>query len=333
LILIAMLPYAHRISNETILEHIMLAFHNDSAIKTKYIERVMAHQLADEIEKGFYWQKGRGCAIGCTIHGFEHRRYEVELGIPRLLAKLEDGIFEGLPLERAKLWPAEFLNAINIGADLSGIWPKFASWLLTDSDHGVIKFAKNQEQKDIIQKISDYYSKHSEITQQEWIDIRRAATAATGATAAYADAAAYTADAAYAAATGATAAYADAAAYTADAAYAAATGATAAYADAAAYTADAASYAAADTAAYADAAAYTTDAASYAAADTAAYADAASYAAADTAAYAAYAGASAAADAGAYAGASAAAATARQQARVIQADKLLELLKMELKNA
>ena len=97
----------------------MQAFHNDQAIKDKYLNRVLEHQKTDEIIKGVYWQKGKGCAVGCTIHDSDHSKYETELGIPRWMARLEDRIFEGLPNERAMLWPVEFLNAVNVGSDLS----------------------------------------------------------------------------------------------------------------------------------------------------------------------------------------------------------------------
>ena len=83
----------------------MKAFHNDEKIKKKYLSRLRAHQKADEIVKGFYWEMGKGCAVGCTIHSSDHGAYETELGIPRWLAKLEDRIFEGLPNGRAKKWP------------------------------------------------------------------------------------------------------------------------------------------------------------------------------------------------------------------------------------
>ena len=99
----------------------MEAFHNDPKVKKKYLARVTAHQKADEIVKGYYWEKGKGCAVGCTIHSGDHKAYETELGIPEWLAKLEDRIFEGLPLKRAKQWPKEFLEAINIGSDLNKI--------------------------------------------------------------------------------------------------------------------------------------------------------------------------------------------------------------------
>jgi len=101
----------------------MLAFHNESKVKDKYVDRVNTHFLADEIIKGIYWENGKGCAVGCTIHGKYHKNYETELGIPRILAYLEDKIFESLPNDNAKAWPKQFLEAINVGSDLSTVWP------------------------------------------------------------------------------------------------------------------------------------------------------------------------------------------------------------------
>jgi hypothetical protein len=108
----------------------MRAFHNEESIKQKYINRVLAHQKADEIVKGQYWGEGKGCAVGCTIHGSDHSAYERELGIPEWMARLEDTLFENLPNESAKLWPAEFLEAVNVGADLEKIKTPFLIFIL-----------------------------------------------------------------------------------------------------------------------------------------------------------------------------------------------------------
>jgi hypothetical protein len=107
----------------------LLAFHNDNAVRQKYLDRVRAHKDADEIIKGAYWENGRGCAVGCTIHGSEHARYETELGIPQALARLEDRIFEGLTNGLAKEWPLRFLQAVPLGKDLSLVSWKFLHWL------------------------------------------------------------------------------------------------------------------------------------------------------------------------------------------------------------
>ena len=197
----------------------MKAFHGDPNIKQKYMDRVMAHKAADEIIKGKYWENGKGCAVGCTIHSGNHSDYELELGIPRILARLEDRIFDNLPNELAVSWPVRFLESIQVGSDLSLVWNRFAHWLLVDPKEGVIRFSKRQKTTEAISEVGNLYlrslDKSSAPTISEW-------RAAADAAAAYA-AAAYAADAAYAAA-----------AYAADA-YAAADAADAADAAAAAY--------------------------------------------------------------------------------------------------
>jgi hypothetical protein len=94
--------------------------------------RVRQHRLADQLVKGLYWEEGKGCAVGCTIHGDDHEEYEKQLGIPEHLAHLEDKFFEGMENEKSMMWPERFLAAIEPGADLSLVWPKFARWLLSE---------------------------------------------------------------------------------------------------------------------------------------------------------------------------------------------------------
>ena len=177
----------------------MKAFHGSDETKQLYLERVRAHAAVDELIEGTYWEKGRGRAIGCMIHGSEHDAYESELGIPMVLAHLEDRIFEGLPLARAKLWPEQFLSSIQVGADLSRVWPQFAVWLLADPEHGVIRFADHRSAA-IIMAIADWYrgpmTDLAEIRRLS-ADARAAAAAAgAAAAAAAASAAAYAAGAA-----------------------------------------------------------------------------------------------------------------------------------------
>ena len=110
----------------------MNAFHGDPAIKAKYLARVAAHRAADELIRGTGWDGRRGCAVGCTLHAYNHQAYESELGIPQMLAHLEDKIFERLPKELAMEWPHRFLSAAIPGADLSRVGWQFLHWLLTE---------------------------------------------------------------------------------------------------------------------------------------------------------------------------------------------------------
>jgi len=267
----------------------MRAFHKDPKVKEKYIERVRSHQIADEIIKGQYWENGKGCAVGCTVHSSNHNSYEDELGIPRWLARLQDKLFEGMSNEDAKLFPLKFLEAIPLGVDLEKSKAPFFVFLLqtvlTDFDN-----YKYPEQARAINNVIVLYKENCE-------DANRWSGAGAGA-AAYA---AYAADAARSSAA-ADAAYAAAASAYAASYAAAASASAAAYAADASYAADAAADAAAGAASDAGAAA-----------GAAAYDAGAACSAACSAAYAAYA-------ADAYA-------SARRKRHKLLADKLLEIFK------
>jgi len=158
----------------------MKAFHGKQEIKDEYIKRLQDHYDADEIVKGVYWEDGKGCAVGCTLHSDDHKAYEVELGIPEVLARLEDSIFEGLSPKDAKEFPLNFLNAVNVGSDLSQVGDKFLHWLLVDPKHGVIKYATN---KKVVQDVADLYERkiNGETINQDVWEAARAAAVASGA--------------------------------------------------------------------------------------------------------------------------------------------------------
>jgi hypothetical protein len=237
----------------------MKSFHNKPELKEMMLEEVLKHQKADEIIQGSYESRGKYCAVGCSIeslntrlgkhysHG-DHSVYETELGIPKIIARLEDRIFEGLERKKAKMFPLRFIQAVPVGVDLSLVWPKFAMWLLGDEKDGVIKYVETDEQKKIIIDIVELYKR---VIAGESIESLKKEFAIAADAAADAAAAAATADAAATTATTAAAAYA--------AAYAITTAANAAYDDAydaAAYAAAAAAAAAYTAAAAADDAAY-----------------------------------------------------------------------------
>jgi len=212
----------------------MHAFYGNQELKSGLIDQVRGHRLADQIRHGFYWQNGKGCAVGCAIHTGDkpHEECERRYGVLRLLVRLQDGIFEGLPSPEDVYWGERFWGAIPVGADLSLVWPQFALELLRDPGHGVLRYIQAERftrRKVAIEAVVEYY--------REWVDTQKkpaAASAADAAASAAADAAASdAAAAAYAAADAAAASDADAAAYAA---------AYAAYA--ATYAASAAAYAA-----------------------------------------------------------------------------------------
>ncbi|MCI0536105.1 MAG: hypothetical protein L0Z50_12845 [Verrucomicrobiales bacterium] len=235
----------------------LIAYFGDAALKADLIEEIRSHREHDQIVKGHYGRmnsRWTGCAIGCSIRSLnlrrgldlptnDHRIYETHLGIPQVVAQLEDAIFEGLPDDRYLHWPEQVAAAIRPGADLSSVWPKFALWLFTDSR---LLFITDINQA-AIKEVADLYAQWvagKEPSAEAWraADVAAAAAAdaaAVAAAAAIADVAAAWRNVAAAWCT-ATAAAAQRAADVAAAADVVAVAAAAAIADVAAATAAAA---------------------------------------------------------------------------------------------
>jgi hypothetical protein len=186
----------------------LIAYNGDKKLKASLLKEITKHRKADQIIQGTYGEgKGdnwKGCAVACSVRSLaiakgeklgeryaDHERYETDLGIPRILARLEDRIFEGLPKEDALDFPHAFASAIRPGADLSLVWPKFAVWLLADKTNGVIRHAKTAAQRKAINDVANLYKrviKGKVIEVNTWLEARRAADAADAAAADAADA-------------------------------------------------------------------------------------------------------------------------------------------------
>lgn len=157
----------------------LIAFHGDAAVKAFYLDRLRRHVRDDELTQGvFAWKGSKSGVVGCTIHGDDHSRYEVDLGIPEVLAYLEEIVFERLPNNEAKRFAVEFLEAIPVGADLSLVWPTVAHWLLLDPGQGVIGSAQTDETRSAIEQVASLYGRMVHGEQIEVRDFRNAVQSA-----------------------------------------------------------------------------------------------------------------------------------------------------------
>ncbi len=167
------------------------AYHGGSALKEAVLAELAEHRAADEIIRGTYWDGHRGCAVGCLTHDENggHGQFPTRWGVPIVIARLIDSIFEGLPVDVALDWPARIMGALPVGADLTMVWPHFAVWLLVDPDHGVVRHARTTKAADSIRAVAALYQRRcdgDEPTEKEW---RASAAAAAAAAAVDADAA------------------------------------------------------------------------------------------------------------------------------------------------
>lgn len=117
-------------------------------LKSALVAEIRKHREQDQVVQGTYgiYEGGRfrGCAVGCAIDSLflingndtpyylcsDHGIYERELGIPTILAELQDVIHEGLSDESFPTWPERFMEAVPTEADLSKVWPGFTIWLV-----------------------------------------------------------------------------------------------------------------------------------------------------------------------------------------------------------
>ncbi len=116
--------------------------------KSALLTEIKKHEDADQFIQGTYGEGSgdnfRGCAVGCSIDSInrikgitldpsDHAAYEKQLGIPEWLARLEDRIFEGLPVALARKWPMRFTRAIPVGVDLEPLKWHFTAFLLQEN--------------------------------------------------------------------------------------------------------------------------------------------------------------------------------------------------------
>lgn len=153
----------------------LIAYKGSTKLKSALLKEIKKHEKTDAIIQGTYGEengKWKGCAVACSWRSLaivqkkklvtqynQHAVYETELGIPRIIACLEDRIFEGLEVKLANKFPAQLANAIKPGADLSLVWPKFAVWLLVDKKDGVLQYAKSERSITAIKRVAELYGK------------------------------------------------------------------------------------------------------------------------------------------------------------------------------
>ena len=94
----------------------------------KLREAVAAHVAADSIVQGIYWDKGskRGCFIGCLAKRDDPSLNEATYGLPVMIQRIAENIFEALPANEAKAFFAALPDAVGCdGKDLTKVGWQF----------------------------------------------------------------------------------------------------------------------------------------------------------------------------------------------------------------
>lgn len=140
----------------------LLSYHNDAAIKQKYIDRVDWHIKQDHLTRDRGWDHGnqRGGIVGCTLEAYEHALYPIKLGIPEWLARAKETLFEGMTLQKSRTWPRDFLQAIKVGADLEKIKVPFLIFILK-STLGKFDHIEFPDVKEVFDDVIKLYSSNT----------------------------------------------------------------------------------------------------------------------------------------------------------------------------
>jgi hypothetical protein len=91
-------------------------------------QQVAAHVAADSIAQGCYWDeyRKRGCFIGCLAHSDDPEINEQTYGLPVMVQRIAESIFESLPDDEAKAFFATLPDAVGCdGKDLSKVGWQF----------------------------------------------------------------------------------------------------------------------------------------------------------------------------------------------------------------
>ena len=171
----------------------LIAFNGKPELKAFLLDQLAKHRAAERLLQGHgYWKGGKGCAVGCTLEAVSrfngnaervidfgrHSLYEPELGIPQVLARLEDRIFEALDHETALGWPERFASAITPSANLTMVWPRFALWLLSEE---LPQRAKRKQTKASLADVAALYKEWIEgemPVRERWVEARKTSYAA-----------------------------------------------------------------------------------------------------------------------------------------------------------
>jgi hypothetical protein len=94
-------------------------------------KEVKHHVECDAIRRGSYWDGSRGCFIGCLSHSGDTAKVQDTYGLPIMLQRIAESIFESLPLKEAQAFFAALPTAVSCdNKDLSRFgWQFLASEL------------------------------------------------------------------------------------------------------------------------------------------------------------------------------------------------------------
>ena len=173
----------------------ILTYRNDPAFKAAFLAELDKHAALDAFTKGTYGRMNghfKGCGVGCSLASInvlrgapilentgQHARYPTELGWPLWLAYLEDNIFESLPDDLSKTWPARLSAAVPVGVEVPDrVLAKILRWSLADATYGARHATDDLEVVAVVDRMIALFDRliiGEKPSDTEWREAARAA--------------------------------------------------------------------------------------------------------------------------------------------------------------
>lgn len=142
-------------------------------VKSRMIELADEHQKNDEYLAGRFWNNGKGCSIGCTIHDAkklglvdeleygDHAALAKVLGVPEFVTRIMDTIFEWLPDAERPAFTPLVLRTIRPDRHYATLQDHFSAWCMLDPKYGVSIVASNPDVRCVSKRIGELYAKRA----------------------------------------------------------------------------------------------------------------------------------------------------------------------------
>jgi hypothetical protein len=162
------------------------AFHADPALKREMLARLKTHALRGEvINAANVWKDGKGGPVSCMVHDTDFAVWQERTGIPKAVGAALDVVASYMDgPDQAADFAAEWVEAVEVGQDLRGVAPALLAWLLSDSEHGILRSVERDAARLTIGAVADLHRRTAVgdvPPEAEWRAARVAAMAATDA--------------------------------------------------------------------------------------------------------------------------------------------------------
>lgn len=165
------------------MELTMQAFGNDPACKDAVMENLRRLEAAGTwIYRPLFWDADAqaGSMVGSLLRGDDLDQWQIQMGLPKWLALLIDGVWSGAPSRKEGVTAAiAIIQGVETGIDVTRVGSRFVMCLLSEAIEKVSGFGPRGEMGKLAADIAQLHRRcveDGDVSAGEWRDVRRAAT-------------------------------------------------------------------------------------------------------------------------------------------------------------